>query len=329
MKFKSRFPLATIVASLSLIVPTSAFAQSKYPERPIRLVVPFSPGGVMDIVGRNWAVRVKPSLGTIVVENQGGAGGTIGAAEVARSRPDGYTVLLGNTSTQIINPLVMKKIRYDPVKSFVPVSIIAISSNAIIVSGKLPIKSIKELIEYGKANPGKLSYGSAGTGTMTQLAGEMFKQLTGLNDILHVPYKGAGPGISDLISGHIPMMIANITGSVLEMNRSGKIRILAAAAHAPLKGAPNIPIAIESGLPGMVAELFSALLVPAETPPAIVNQLAQATEKALAEEAFQQVLIKAGFELSTDTSPDKALKFINDERARFTPVIKSSGLMTR
>ncbi|OGA53185.1 MAG: hypothetical protein A3G25_03540, partial [Betaproteobacteria bacterium RIFCSPLOWO2_12_FULL_63_13] len=309
MKFKLCSSLAAGIAALSLLASPSAFAQSKYPERPIRLVVPFSPGGVMDIVGRNWAVRVKPSLGTVVVENQGGAGGTIGAAEVARSRPDGYTLLLGNTSTQIINPLVMKNVRYDPVKSFVPVSVIAISSNAIIVGAKLPVKTIKELIEYGKANPGKLSYGSAGTGTLTQLAGEMFKQITGLNDIVHVPYKGAGPGMSDLVSGHIPMMIANITGPVLQMNRAGRIRILAAAAHARLKGAPDIPIAIESGLPGMVAELFSALLAPAGTPPAIVEQIAEATRKALADENYQQALIKAGFELSADTTPDKALKF--------------------
>ena len=315
-----------VVLSALALAPPAAFAQAKYPERPIRLVVPFAPGGVVDVVGRHWASRMKPLLGAVVVENQGGAGGTIGAAEVARAQPDGYTLLLGNTSTQIINPLVMSGIRYDPVKAFVPVSVIAISANAIVVSAAVPAKTLREFIEYGRANPGKLSYGSAGTGTLTQLTGEMFKQMTGLSDIVHIPYKGAGPGLADLVSGHIPMMTPNITGPVLELHRAGKIRILAATSHARLKGAPDIPTAIESGLPGLVAELFTALFAPAGTPRLIVEQIAQATQKALADEEYQRALVKSGFEISPDTSPERALKFVNDEHARLTPVIKAIGL---
>lgn len=327
MKLKRFFFLASGLAALcvSALVPLAAFAQPKYPERPIRLVVPFAPGGVVDVVGRQWASRMKPLLGTVVVENQGGAGGTIGATEVARAQPDGYTLLLGNTSTQIINPTVMSGIRYDPVKAFVPVSVIAISANAIVVHAAVPARTLREFIEYARANPGKISYGSAGTGTLTQLTGEMFKQMTGLSDIVHIPYKGAGPGLADLVSGHIPMMTPNITGPVLELHRAGKIRILAAASHARLKGAPDIPTAIESGLPGFVMELFTALFAPAGTPRAIVERIAQATQQALADEEFQRALVKSGFEVSPDTSPDRALKFVNDEHARITPVIRAVG----
>lgn len=314
---------------LAVLAPLSAYGQGaprKYPERPIRLVVPFAPGGVVDVIGRHWASRMRPLLGTVVVENQGGAGGTIGAAEVARANPDGYTLLLGNTSTQIINPTVMSGIRYDAVKDFVPVSVIAISANSIVVHAGVPAKTLMELVAYARANPGKLSYGSAGSGTLTQVTGEMFKQMAGLADIVHIPYKGAGPGIADLVSGHIPMMTANITGPLLELHRAGKIRILAATAHARLQGAPDIPIAIESGMPGLVAELFTGLFAPAGTPRAIVEQIAQATQKALTDEDFRQALIKSGFEISPDTTPERAAKFVNDEHTRLTPVVKALGL---
>ena len=328
MRLNRFFVLASALAavSASALVPLTAFAQAKYPERPIRLVVPFAPGGVVDVVGRHWASRMKPLLGAIVVENQGGAGGTIGATEVARAQPDGYTLLLGNTSTQIINPTVMSGIRYDPVKAFVPISVIAISANAVVVNAAVPAKTLREFIDYARANPGKISFGSAGTGTLSQLTGEMFKQMTGLSNIVHVPYKGAGPGIADLVAGHIPMMTPNITGPVLELHRAGKIRILAAASHERLKGAPDIPMASEAGMPGFVVELFTALFAPAGTPRAIVEQIAQATQKALADEEFQRALIKSGFEISPDTSPDRAFKFVSDEHARLTPVIKAVGL---
>jgi tripartite-type tricarboxylate transporter receptor subunit TctC len=328
MRLNRFFVLASALAavSASALVPLTAFAQAKYPERPIRLVVPFAPGGVVDVVGRHWASRMKPLLGAIVVENQGGAGGTIGATEVARAQPDGYTLLLGNTSTQIINPTVMSGIRYDPVKAFVPISVIAISANAVVVNAAVPAKTLREFIDYARANPGKISFGSAGTGTLSQLTGEMFKQMTGLSNIVHVPYKGAGPGIADLVAGHIPMMTPNITGPVLELHRAGKIRILAAASHERLKGAPDIPMASEAGMPGFVVELFTALFAPAGTPRAIVEQIAQATQKALADEEFQRALIKSGFEVSPDTSPDRAFKFVSDEHARLTPIIKAVGL---
>jgi tripartite-type tricarboxylate transporter receptor subunit TctC len=209
--------------------PRLAAAQGNYPERPIKLMVAFSAGGVNDVVARQWAERVKTLLGTVYVENQGGGSGTIATGEVARAQPDGYTILLGSTSTMVLNPMTMAKVPYDPARDFVPIAIIAVSTTSIVVHESVPVRTLKELIAYAKANPGKLSYGSAGAGTMSNLSGELFKQLTGLNDLVHIPYKGAGPGITDLVSGHIPMMTPNVTAQVLELNRAGKIRILAAS----------------------------------------------------------------------------------------------------
>jgi len=326
---KRRDLLALGLASFSAhaLAPFLAFAQAAYPDRPIKLIVPFAPGGVVDVVGRLWAEKVKAHLGAVFVENQGGAGGMIGAQEVARAAPDGYTLLLGNTSTQVLIPVSMAKPPYNTLKDFAPISIIAISSISIAVNPSVPAKNLKELIDYGKANPGKLSYGSAGAGTLINLAGEMFKQLTGLDDIVHVPYKGAGPAIADAVSGHIPIVMPNVTGQVLELHRAGKIRILAVAAPARLKGAPDIPTAIEAGLPNMVAQLFTGVFAPAATPKPIVDKIAQATKTAMSDNEFQTKLINAGFEPATDTDPDKARKFISDELQRWPPVLQAAGMM--
>ena len=218
------FGLASV--SATSLAPLPLRAQTKYPERPIKLMVPFSAGGVNDVVGRQWADRMKNLLGTVYVENQGGGTGTIATGEVARAQPDGHTLILGSTSTMVLNPLTMAKVPYDPAKDFVPIAILAVSTTSIVVHPSVPAKNLKEFIAYAKANPGKLSYGSAGTGTMSNLSGELFKQLTGLKDLVHIPYKGAGPGITDLVSGHIPAMTPNITGQVLGLHRAGKIRIL-------------------------------------------------------------------------------------------------------
>jgi tripartite-type tricarboxylate transporter receptor subunit TctC len=205
--------LGVAASAASITAPLGApMARAQaYPSRPIRLVVPFSAGGVNDVVGRLWAEKVKDSLGTVVVDNKGGAGGTLGTGDVQRSDPDGHTVLLGSTSTMVLNPITIAKITYDPNKDFVPVGVLCVSSTAIVVHESVPAKTLQELVAYAKANPGKLSYGSAGSGTMSHLAGELFKQLTG-TDIVHVPYRGAGPGLQDLVAGQIPMMSPNVTG---------------------------------------------------------------------------------------------------------------------
>jgi tripartite-type tricarboxylate transporter receptor subunit TctC len=302
-----------------------AFGQGKYPERPIKLLVAFSAGGVNDVVARQWAERVKTGLGTVYVENQGGAGGTIATGEVARAQPDGHTLLLGSTSTMVLNPMTMAKVPYDPARDFVPIGILAVSTTSIVVHASVPVKSLKEFIAYAKANAGRLSYGSAGSGTMSNLSGELFKQLTGLNELVHIPYKGAGPGITDLVSGHIPVMTPNVTGQVLELHRTGKIRILAVNAAERLGAAPDIPTAIEEGVPDMIGLLFLGLFAPAATPRPIIDRIAAASQAAMADPEFRKVLTASGLEAVADSDSDKAKRFMTGEIARWEPVVKAAG----
>ena len=305
-------------------LPRGAFAQARFPERPIRLMIPFSPGGVTDIVGRHWAERMKGPLGTIYIENQGGAAGTIGATEVARSPADGHSILLGNTSVLVLNPMTSAKLSYDPIKDFVPISILCVASVAWVVHASVPAKTLKEFVDYAKAN--RMSYGSDGTGTMTHLAAEQFKQATGLNDLTHIPYKGAGPAIADLVSGHIPAGTQNVTSQVLEFHKTGKVRILAVLANERLKGAPEIPTAIEAGFPNQVGQLFVGVFAPSATPRQVVEQIAAANKTVMADPAFQKILIDSGLEPISDT-PDRARAYIAEETARWAPVVKATGLV--
>ena len=302
-----------------------AFAQSKYPQSPIRLIVPYAPGGVVDAVARNWAERMKGPLGTVVVDNRGGGGGTIGAAAVSHATADGYTLLFGDTSSQIIAPSLMLNPPYDTSKDFAAVSMIATSSTAIVVHPSVPATTLAEFIKYAQGSGTKLSYASAGTGTVTHLAGELFKQLTKTPDILHVPYRGAGPGLIDLVSGVVPMMTPNITGQVLSFHRAGKVRILAVCAPARLKAAPEIPAAVET-LPGLSVQLTCGVLAPAGTPQAIIDQVAAATAKAMQDPDFDRVLEASGLEARSDPSPAGARAFLAAERAHLVPIIKAAGL---
>jgi len=246
---------ALLLAMTAAVAPPwPAFAQEQYPSRPIRLVIPSVPAGVHDVIGRLWAERVKPILGTIVIDNRGGGGGVIGANDVAHSKPDGYSILLGSTSTQVLSPAAMAQPPYDPVKSFAGVSVFSFSSTSIVVNPALPVHSLQELIAYAKTNPGKLSYGSAGNGSITNMADELFKRLAGGLDIVHIPYKGIGQGVTDLISGTIPMFSANATAQILDLARAGKVRILSVNSSERIKAATDIPTSIEAGLPGMVAQ---------------------------------------------------------------------------
>ncbi len=313
------YGLASLAAAS---LPTIAFA---YPDRPIRLIVPFSPGGATDVVGRLWADRMKAKFGTIVVENKGGGGGIIGATEVARAQPDGYTFLFGNTSTQVLLPAINPNPPYDPAKAFAAIYIMALSPNSIVVHESVPARTLKELIAYAKTNPGKLSYGSAGAGTMTNLAGELFKQLIGVNDITHIPYKGAAPGLKDLAGGIIPMMTPNIGGPLLQLHQAGKVRILAIMAEKRLKIAPDIPTAAEAGLPGLIAANFNGLFAPAGVPSKIIDDIAAATRAAMADDAIQQAMIKSGFEPILDSGPQAAQQMVASELARWTPIIKTIG----
>jgi tripartite-type tricarboxylate transporter receptor subunit TctC len=303
-----------------------SLAQAKYPDRPIKLVVPFVPGGVNDIVARLWVDRVKAALGAVYIENQGGAGGAVGALAVARAQPDGYTLLLGGAGSQVLNPIAMSKPLYDPIKDFEPIAILATTSLTIAVTPSLPVHTLKELIAYAKANPGKLVYGSAGTGSMTHLAGELFKSLAGTPDIVHVPYKGSGASITDVISGQVPMIIANVTGQVLELHKSGKLRMIAVTGPERLVADHDIPTAVESGLPGMISANFTGLFAPAKTPKPIVEQIAGATASVLVSEEVRKNLIEQGLEPYPDSTPEKTRRFVEADIARWTPVIRAIGL---
>jgi tripartite-type tricarboxylate transporter receptor subunit TctC len=304
----------------------SGFAQARYPDRPIRLVVPFPPGGVVDPIARQWAERIKPYLGTVVIENIGGGGGTIGTTEAAQASPDGHTILLGLTGTLVINPAVMPRVSYNPVRDFAPISVLAISSNVIAINPSIPAKDLKEFIGYAKLNDSKLSYGSAGAATITNLVGELFKQLIGAPGIVHVPYKGAGPSVSDLVSGHIGMATVAATGQLLELHRAGKIRILAVTSQQRLSAAPEIPTAVEAGLSGMIADVFTVLLAPIRTPKPIVEQIYSASQKVMTDPAMQEGLKGQGLQPISDSSPDKALAYLQDEIARWTPLITKLGM---
>ena len=302
-----------------------AWAQA-YPTRPVRLVIPFPPGGAFDFVGRPWADKMKPLLGTVVIENIGGGGSSLGAAAVARARPDGYTILLGGAGSQVLNPIGMSKPLYDPIKDFEPIAILATTSLTIAVTPSLPVHTLKELIAYAKANPGKLVYGSAGTGSMTHLAGELFKSLAGTPDIVHVPYKGSGASLTDVISGQVPMIVANVTGQVLELHKSGKLRMIVVTGPERLATDPEIPTAVESGLPGLVSVNFTGLFAPAKTPKAIVGQIAAATAFVMASEEVRKNLIEQGLEAYRDSTPEKTQRFVEDDIARWTPVFRAIGL---
>ncbi|HXL49638.1 MAG TPA: tripartite tricarboxylate transporter substrate binding protein [Xanthobacteraceae bacterium] len=296
-----------------------------YPDRVIKLVIPFSPGGATDVVGRLWAEKMKPVLGTVVTENRGGGGGVTGAAEVARAQPDGHTFLFGNTSTQVLIPAIMPNPPYDPLKDFAGIYTLCNTPTSIVVHTSVPARDLAELIAYAKASPGKLSYGSAGAGTLTNLAGELFKQLIGAPDIVHIPYKGAAPGIADLASGHIPMMTPNVGGPLIEFHRAGKVRILAVNAPARIKAAPDIPTAIEAGLPGMVAGNLNGLFAPAGVAKPIIERIAEATRNVMADADVQRILIASGFEPILDSGPQATHQFIGEELARWMPIMKATG----
>ena len=310
-----------LALAASATLPLPALAQA-FPNRPIKLVVPFSPGGVVDVIARLWVEEMR-ELGTFVVENHGGAGGTTGASIVARATADGYTMLLGNTSTQVVNPMVMANPPYDPVKAFKTVAIVANSAIAFAVHPAVPARTLPELIAYIKANPGKASYGSPGAGTMTHLTGEILKQLAGLTALAHVPYRGAGPGIADLVAGHIPMMVLNITSQVLELHRTDKIRVVAVCAPKQLGVLPGVESATAT-MPQLVAQVFTGLFVPAATPQSVIDRVAEVNRKAMSSKVFQQKLVEAGFDPVNDT-PAEAQRFVDDEIARLGPLIKATG----
>jgi tripartite-type tricarboxylate transporter receptor subunit TctC len=316
--------LAAGAAALPAL-PRIPWAQT-YPTRPIRLVVPFPPGGAYDALGRPWADRIKPLLGTVIIENIGGGGASLGAAAVARARPDGYTLLLGGSLPHVNEALLKSRPLYDPDKDLDPIMRLAVGNLAIAVHPSVPSKTLKELVAYAKVNPGKLSYGHSGIGSTNHLAGELFKSLAGIPDLVQVPYRGAGPVITDLISGQIPVGVVAVTGQSLGFHRAGNLRILVVTSPKPLIAAPELPTAAQAGFPGLTNQGSYGLLAPAGTPKPIIEQIAQATRKLLATRDYQQMLIEIGFEATPDSSPDDFRQALAADVAHWAPVVKALGL---
>jgi tripartite-type tricarboxylate transporter receptor subunit TctC len=312
-----------IAASLAITIGAPALAQEHYPARPIRLIIPSVPAGVHDVIGRVWAEKVKSQLGTIVIDNRGGGGGLIGANDIAHAPPDGYNILLGSTTTHVLITPVMANPPYDPVKDFSAIAVFALSSTSIVINPALPVRMLKELIDYAKANPGKLSYGSAGNGSITNLAGELFKQRAGGLDIVHVPYKGIGQAVGDLIGGQIPMLSANATAQILDLHRAGKLRILSVNSQTRVRSAPDIPTSIEAGLPGMLAQTTFGVFAPAGTPRPMLERINAVTQQAMTDDSFQNELLRLGFEPVLGVGPDQAAGVFQDELVRWTPILKT------
>ena len=269
---------------------------------------------------------MKPLLGTVVIENIGGGGSSLGAAAVARARPDGYTILLGGTQTHVNEALLKSRPLYDPVKDLDPIAGIAANVLCIAVHPTVPVRTLKELIAHAKANPGTLSYGHSGVGSIQHLAGELFKSLTGTPGMVQVPYRGTGPVITDLVGGQIPVGIPGVTRQVIELHRSDKIRVLAVTGATRLAAAPELPTAAELGFPGLTVTGSIGLLAPAGTPVAIIDQIATAARTATAEPAFRQLLIDAGIEPTLDSNPEKLRQSLAADVALWTPVVKELGL---
>jgi len=297
-----------------------------YPARPIRLVVPFPPGGAFDAVGRPWADRMKSLLGTVVIENIGGGGSSLGAAAVARARPDGYTILLGGTQTHVNEALLKSRPLYDPVKDLDPIAGIAANALCIAMHPALPVQSVKELVAYAKANSSKMSYGHSGVGSIQHLTGELFKSLTETPDVVQVPYRGTGPLMVDLVSGQVPIGFPGVTGQVIEFHRSAKVRVLAVTSPSRLVAAPELPTVAELGLAAMTVMGSIGLLAPAGTPTGVIEQIAQASRTTVAEPGFRQMLIEAGIEPTLESNPEKFRQSLAADVALWAPVVKTLAL---
>jgi tripartite-type tricarboxylate transporter receptor subunit TctC len=284
---------------------------------------------VVDLAARLWAERAKGLLGQpVVVENQGGGGGMIAETAVAHSNPDGYTLLAGTTSELITSPVLLKS-DHDPVHDLAPVAITAVSVSSIMVHASLPVTNVRELIDYANAHRGQLSYGSAGVGTSAHLGAELFKRLTGLNDIVHIPYKGANPGLVDFLAGRVPIFASSISPQTLQMQAEGKIRILVAGSPRKLRGAPNVPISSEVGLPDLITLQFIGVFAPAATPRTIIDRLASACRDVMNDRDIQQKLIDAGMEPVTDSGPEQTAQFIQEDSKRWMPILKQVAIDAR
>ena len=295
-----------------------------YPSRVITLVIPFAPGGSTTIVGRGVADKMSELLGEkIVIDNRPGAGGTVGTRAVAKSEPDGYTLVLGYTGTLAIGPSLYKNVGYDPRKDFAPIGMIGNAPNSLVVNPSFPAKTVAELIAYAKANPGKVNFGSAGAGTASHITGEYFARAAGIT-LVHVPYKGTGPAMTDLLGGHIPMAFAPIPASHANIT-AGTLRGLAVTSTTRSSLLPDVPTIAESALPGFDASLYYGLAAPAGTPRPIIDKLNKALREALASDVVKKQLGLDGTEITPGTPEDYA-DFIDKDEKKWAGLVKASGV---
>ena len=321
--FFTRGGIALAAAVLALGALAAPQARAAYPDRPLRIVVPFTPGGGTDLIARQLAKGLTQELGqTVVVENRPGGSTIIGTENVAKSPPDGYTLLMA-TFAHAVNPAIHKKLPYDTDRAFAPVAMIGKSPNVLVVPPNSPFKSVQEILTYARAHPGKLTFGSYGNGTSAHLAGELFKSLAKV-DILHVPYKGAGPGINDLIGGQIDMIFST-SASVSGHIKSGQLRALAVTTKQRSPAYPDVPTVAQAGEAGYFVDSWYGVFVPNGTPAAVIDTLNAAIRKASGDPDFRAALELEG--LAPDVGTPAALgEYVKEEEARWSRIIQDAGI---
>jgi tripartite-type tricarboxylate transporter receptor subunit TctC len=316
---------AAALASLTLTGSLPAFAQgaaADFPTKPIKIIAPFVAGASTDLLARTVGQSMSKKLGQpVIVDNRPGAGGIIAADAAAKSAPDGYTIIMTSAGIMTMNPSIYKKLPYDPVKDFAPLTIATQIPLVVVVNNAVPIRSTKELIDAAKAKPGKLSYGSAGTGTSQHLAGELLKSMAKV-DIMHVPYKGGGPAMTDLLGGQIDMMFVQ-TPSALSQARAGKLRVIAIGSPQRSPLLPDVPTIAESGLPGYNSDTWYGFMAPAGVPPAILNKLHGAIVDALNEN--REKLTKEGFNVTASSQQEMAAA-IKSDITKWGAIIKAANI---
>ena len=322
MHFSSR-RLRQSAAALCLLACSGAALAQTYPNRPVKFIVPYVPGGSNDIIGRLVGQSLSETLKTpMVIENHGGAGGNIGVDMAAKAAPDGYTIVIGHVGTFSINPALYTKLPYQPQRDFTPVGMIAMIPNVLTVNKDVPAQSVQELIALAKKEPGKLAYGSGGNGSAAHLAVEHFRNMTGTN-LIHVPYKGTGPLLIDLMSGQVQLTITGLL-PVLPYMKSGRVRVLATASAKRLKLLPDLPTIAESGVPGYEAVQWYGLFAPAKTPAPVVATLSSALRTAMKSPEVANRLAAEGGE-PLDLSIDDTRKFLAQQAALWAGIVKVSG----
>jgi tripartite-type tricarboxylate transporter receptor subunit TctC len=312
-----------LLGLLALATLAAGARAQAYPDRPIRLVVPYAPGAAADQLARALAERLGPALGqTVVVDNRAGAGGTLGADHVARSPPDGHALVLGTDASHATNAFLSRRFPYDPVKSFTPVVSAAVNHIVLVVHPSLPVKTVAELIAHARANPKKLGFGSSGPGSAHHLAGELLNEKAGL-DMVHVPYKGGGPAMTDLIGNNLPVLFASMATARPNID-SGKVRAIAMVEARRFHGMPGLPTIGET-VPGYAIESWFALFGPAGMPPAVTARLNAEINRALAQPALRESLEKAGMS-ATGGRPEDLAGLLKSELAQREKLVKAAGI---